>query len=126
MIETIRVTPESNDICEIELVGKLFLAEAAALQSRFVEAAASGAKHLLIRCERLQQMDSTVLRAIIAGIRILHEKTGGKIAFAELNPHIGRLLTITGLAQYCYIAKTRGEALAMLQGSEDTTESAVQ
>lgn len=126
MIDAVRIAPESGDIFEFEIIGKLYSSEANELERRFKEAASSGARHLIVHCGRLQQLDSTVLRAVIAGIRVLHEKSAGKVVFADVSEHIRRLMTVTGLAQYCLLAATRGEALSLLEVSEDTTDSAMQ
>lgn len=114
MIEPARPLAGRPDVYALPLVGKLFLQEAPELEARLKEAVESGAKHLLLECAKLQQMDSTIMRVIIAGIRMLHSKSGGKVAFVAPTTYVSRLLTLTRLDQFSIRAKDEAEALAQL------------
>jgi anti-sigma B factor antagonist len=107
-------TTERKDAWSIDLVGKLYAGDAAAIRELFKKAMDGGAKHILLDCARLDQVDSTVLSTLIAGLKLIKAGPGGKIVFVGASEHVVRLLTLTKMNQFFPIAKDRAAALALL------------
>ena len=114
MIESAKPIASRPDVYRLALIGKLYAPEAEPLQECLSQAVADGAKHLLLDCTMLQQMDSTIMRAIIVGMKKLNEAGGGKVVFAGSNEYVTRILSLTRIDRYSVLAKDEAEALTLL------------
>lgn len=114
MIETATAMEARPDVFRLPLVGKLYANESKELEQKICEAVDAGARHLLLDCSQLQQMDSTIMRVLISGIRILRETSGGRVAFSSVNDYVSRLLVLTQIDKFTIIAPTEADALAKL------------
>lgn len=101
------------DVFRIPLAGKIYAASAAAVQADLKQALDAGAKHILLDCSMLEQVDSTILSTFIVGLKMVKAKGGGKIVFVKVGDHIKRILTLTKMDQYFPIAADEQAALAL-------------
>lgn len=103
-----------TDVYAIPLVGKIYAASASSVQDQFKKALTAGAKHILLDCSRLEQVDSTILSTFIAGLKLVKSQRGGKIVFCAVGEHIKRILSLTKMDQYFPIAADEKAAIALL------------
>jgi anti-anti-sigma factor len=114
MIDKPEAIAGHEGIYRLSLTGKLYAQEAGDLERRIRQAVELGARHMVLECSKLQQMDSTIMRAVITGIKLLHEKSNGRVVIVGATDYVSRILALTGLDQFSLRASTEAEALAAL------------
>lgn len=100
-------------IHKITLTGKIYAASSSQIQDQFKKALDAGAKHIVLDCSMLEQVDSTILSTVIVGLKMAKAKGGGKVIFFKVGDHIKRILTLTKMDQFFPIAADEASALAL-------------
>lgn len=113
----LQLVPGVAGVYRLPLSGKIYAGNVGELEAEFKDAMGKGAKHILLECSGLLQVDSTALSAIIAGLKTLRTGGGGQIIFIGLNDHIRRILSLIKLDKFCPVVDDEAAALAVVQAA---------
>jgi anti-anti-sigma factor len=114
MIKNAVAVAGTADVYRLVLSGKVYAPDAPAVEAELKKAVDKGAKHIVLACFSLEQVDSAVLSAIIAGLEDVKKRRSGRVVFMGLNETVKRILTITKMDRFFGLAADETEALAML------------
>jgi anti-sigma B factor antagonist len=89
----------SGDTCRLVLTGELDLAGAAALREAVARACASEAKEVILDLRRLEFIDSTGLRELLAGEAVC-KRHGLRLRLTEGTPRVEHVLELAGLVEH--------------------------
>lgn len=118
MIRSAAAVPESPEIFRLALCGKVYAPEAPAVEAEIDKALAKGARHFVLACSALEQVDSAVLSALIAALEKVKSRKNGKIVFVGVNATVRRILSLTKMDKFFPIAADEAEALSLIAGSQ--------
>ncbi len=114
MIRSATQVAGSPDIFRFVLSGKVYAPDAPAVEAELKKAVDKGARHILLACFSLEQVDSAVLSALIAGLEEVKKRRSGRIVFMGINDTVKRILAITRMDKFFEIVADESAAMTLL------------
>jgi anti-anti-sigma factor len=111
-------------VCRLVLTGKVYAPDAPAVEAEIKKAVARGAKSVVLACYSLEQIDSAVLSAIIAGLECVKSAGNGQVVFIGVNPTVRRILELTKMNKFFPMVENEPAALALIGGAGKSPEPA--
>lgn len=113
--EPLTIERAADDVVALVLSGDHDLATAPALRDRLAEAI-DGGHPVLVELSTVSFLDSTVLGALMGGLRRARERGQGfaLVIAEETDPSVKRVFELTGLFRAFPVYASRAEALAAL------------
>jgi anti-sigma B factor antagonist len=101
---------KSNDICILQVSGKLDSNTSPEFETQMMYYINAGEKNILLDCKELDYISSAGLRVLLLGAKVL-KNSGGKIVISSLKEHIFEVFKIAGFTEIFPVYPTADEAI---------------
>jgi anti-sigma B factor antagonist len=101
----------------VRLIGQADADSASTLKATLKQAAAEGAKRVVVDLEKVDFIDSSGLSALVSGLKLLREK-GGTLSLSRPRPQAMTALRLTMLDRVFAISSSIEEALQVMDTAD--------
>ncbi|NLT35219.1 MAG: STAS domain-containing protein [Gaiellales bacterium] len=102
---------EADSLTVVEVSGELDVYTAPRLGAALADSVAKGHKDLVVDLTKVTFMDSTALGVLVSSRQMVVEGDG-RLRLVLSNPHVGKIMRITGFQDVFEIYSTLGDAVS--------------